>query len=745
MDVVKLSGLRLNEEELQKATERLCIFGASGSGEYVRELQEFLSLHSLALLDPGFRSFYLIYAKVKELIDFPLEFDDILQALSRLTLKGEIECRGALGNPESEYRMQVQKISQLRNQVKEQDKFEKTVIDQWREELNQKYTSLTENDLDNLVEDLKSYTLRILGQHAVESLSLYYGDEQDILNLVDKFADENLSDILPEREIYLTDIRNIELPMFFKVAPIERKQYIASKMNSVFILHLLQLDPACASLAKAQIPGGKLYLDTNFIYRLVGLQGPALYEAAKRLKELSSGLGYEMVVTPRTIDEYKTSIQYSLRRVRQAPKIIPALARVAIQATDINDMLTAYWRQISTRGVYIEPETFYGYWIHIEDILSKHDVRVVDDIAYQYVIQHDPDVAREEWVLENSINRLGRSVRHPDITNHDAFHRLLILRLRGGSQNNSFIETRYWFLTCDSKLPRYDRIARGGTDLTTPYCVLASQWLQAIRPLAPTIEGFDAAQVESLDSAYLRIYKSPPSGLLNDIMSRFAMSPTYIPEVAAKMFLDNQFLEQFERARTEEDKEKIIDDFYEKYIDSLEAEKREAIEERDRMARRVKELESLTPPALPQFTIYTDQAVFGNAQHQKEVTMGNKTTISNVSGSIINVDSLLEQVSQNINNVQKADQATKEELNKLVAQLTDVLKGLPSDKIDEATKIADRVDTAISEVSKEKPDKEKVEFSLESLKKAAQNIAGVLPTVLPIATQIAEHIQKLIA
>jgi len=82
MDVVKLSGLRLNEEELQKATERLCIFGASGSGEYVRELQEFLSLHSLALLDPGFRSFYLIYAKVKELIDFPLEFDDILQALS---------------------------------------------------------------------------------------------------------------------------------------------------------------------------------------------------------------------------------------------------------------------------------------------------------------------------------------------------------------------------------------------------------------------------------------------------------------------------------------------------------------------------------------------------------------------------------------------------------------------------------------------------------------------------------------
>ena len=108
------------------------------------------------------------------------------------------------------------------------------------------------------------------------------------------------------------------------------------------------------------------------------------------------------------------------------------------------------------------------------------------------------------------------------------------------------------------------------------------------------------------------------------------------------------------------------------------------------------------------------------------------------------MDSMLEQVTQNISTLPKADQATKEELTKLVAQLTDLLKQAPTEKVDEAGQIADRVDMLVKEAGKDKPDQEKVEFSLESLKKAAENIAGVLPTVLPIAMQIVEHIRKLI-
>jgi hypothetical protein len=143
-------------------------------------------------------------------------------------------------------------------------------------------------------------------------------------------------------------------------------------------------------------------------------------------------------------------------------------------------------------------------------------------------------------------------------------------------------------------------------------------------------------------------------------------------------------------------------------------------------------------------TVFDQRGQQIETQYNKEITMGNKTTISNVSGSIINVDSMLEHVTQNISTLPKADQATKEELTQLVAQLTDLLKQAPPEKADEVGKIADRVDTLVNEAGKDKPDQEKVEFSLESLKKAAENIAGVLPTVLPIAMQIAENIRKLV-
>jgi hypothetical protein len=140
----------------------------------------------------------------------------------------------------------------------------------------------------------------------------------------------------------------------------------------------------------------------------------------------------------------------------------------------------------------------------------------------------------------------------------------------------------------------------------------------------------------------------------------------------------------------------------------------------------------------PQYVWFIDNSA-------KEFTMGDNITIREVSGSNINVHARLQGVIQSIGTLSKGDQGTKEELTQLVAQLTDVLTQVPAENAEEAKKIADRVDMAVKEAGEDKPDEEKMEFSLESLKKAAANIAGVLPAVLPIATQIVDHIRKLVS
>jgi len=65
-------------------------------------------------------------------------------------------------------------------------------------------------------------------------------------------------------------------------------------------------------------------------------------------------------------------------------------------------------------------------------------------------------------------------------------------------------------------------------------------------------------------------------------------------------------------------------------------------------------------------------------------------------------------------------------------------------KAGEAEAVAETAKAAVEQAMKSQPNKTLVQISAEGLKQAAQNLAAVLPTVLPIATQIAEAVRKLI-
>lgn len=143
--------------------------------------------------------------------------------------------------------------------------------------------------------------------------------------------------------------------------------------------------------------------------------------------------------------------------------------------------------------------------------------------------------------------------------------------------------------------------------------------------------------------------------------------------------------------------------------------------------------------------VHSGVANFGGEQQIGEVhmTMGDNINISNVSGSILNVKSTLTDVTQRIDGLPNTDQATKDELKLLIDELSELLQQAPTGNAEDAAKVAKRAEAAIDEASKPQPDKELVAFNVESLKRAAANIAAVLPAVLPIATKIAGHILAL--
>ncbi|MBN1815589.1 MAG: caspase family protein [Anaerolineae bacterium] len=114
-------------------------------------------------------------------------------------------------------------------------------------------------------------------------------------------------------------------------------------------------------------------------------------------------------------------------------------------------------------------------------------------------------------------------------------------------------------------------------------------------------------------------------------------------------------------------------------------------------------------------------------------------------GAMLNIKSTLRNVTQTIGALPLADASTKAELEKLVKDLNDALQQAPPDKAEDAEAVAQSAEALIEQASKEKPNRKMIEISGEGLKKAAQNLAGVIPTVLTIATQIVAAIARFVA
>jgi len=132
--------------------------------------------------------------------------------------------------------------------------------------------------------------------------------------------------------------------------------------------------------------------------------------------------------------------------------------------------------------------------------------------------------------------------------------------------------------------------------------------------------------------------------------------------------------------------------------------------------------------------------VSGKQVLKQEIIMGDNINISDIQGSNINLKASLTQVDQRINALIGQDVAEQVELKALIKQLFLLLSNAPQGQAEAAEVVVRRVETAVEEAGKAKPDKEVIAFSLDSLKKAATNLAAVIPDILPLASKIASHI-----
>jgi vacuolar-type H+-ATPase subunit H len=127
-----------------------------------------------------------------------------------------------------------------------------------------------------------------------------------------------------------------------------------------------------------------------------------------------------------------------------------------------------------------------------------------------------------------------------------------------------------------------------------------------------------------------------------------------------------------------------------------------------------------------------------------DTIMGDKFNLSgDFRGAVLNIKSTLTNVQQSIGEIPSADESTKQELESLVEALKQALEAAPAENQEEAQAVAESAKMLVETAKAEKPNRTMIEITGEGLKKAAQNLAEVMPSVVSIATQIVVAVMKI--
>ena len=429
----------------------------------------------------------------------------------------------------------------------------------WRNHLEEKYVWLTQRELDWLVEDIKTFLTIALKNYGYELLGLIVPhakyDDRDL----EKVGGE-IYKLLLSRNREVDNIRRLEILRYLRGTDPETRLFLESLFRASFILLSIYSNIDLTPYLKAAFGGGKLFLDTNIIYCLVGLNLSELKEEYEKAISLSKKVGFEICVHELTRDEYESSIKKGAKRLNKVSVLEGPLREVLNDLKDDPDYDLEYVEAF-IKGKWPNPEYFLSYYTNLEALLNDIEIRFENTNAYEEIIKTlvKDEIAKlmDFYRSHDYEERLDK--KEFEIFQHDAYSKYYIERKR--RKANKFTEVKFWFLSRDRGLANYAKTT-ARRDNTFPFCLSIGNWVGLLRPYVDTKNG-DTFFVDLLFSEYFHVYERIGTqtiiNILDFVNNIKNTSDKTKRELVMKSALDSNFLRNFERAETKEEKKIVIE------------------------------------------------------------------------------------------------------------------------------------------------------------------------------------------
>ena len=406
------------------------------------------------------------------------------------------------------------------------------------------FSELSDNEIKSLKSTIDPFLNRIFVTHGASCFKLLVQDcdatEFDINDIAADVASKYGQDVE-----FLTS----KLPTIFSMTKSTEVLKLLEQKVIKAITYLSSIMPNDVSAdLYSRLSGATVYLDTNFIYRLLDLQGESRFVSAKATLKFCQQANVSLRVTIKTYQELTNRIRFDAKILNEHP-IKTDLAKFGYTFRTEDNYISSYWRKaakshISTRDYnesFADPSIIIckQYGILIEDEDRSDELLEKIQEFYGKITSHSGDYEKSDpaaW--------------------HDAYCLATVSAMQRQDATNA-VDSKCLFLTTDRQLISLQTVDHELKN-HIPLALTPSQLLQLFS-FSTSIGDYVETFVTLFSSAAIHrhdvLYTNSD---IQEILSRISHYDYYKPEVAESILESQLFRGGYNPDADDAEKEEII-------------------------------------------------------------------------------------------------------------------------------------------------------------------------------------------
>ena len=294
---------------------------------------------------------------------------------------------------------------------------------------------------------------------------------------------------------------------FMKPSNYYVRSYILGRLNAYFSVQASNLDEnVIASITKAseRSISFKLFIDTNFLFSILGLHDNPSNEAASSLmsliKQLKSYLQVELYVASITVEEMRETLIAQIDNIRA----ICEHNRLCEIVTDTasSRIAQSYAKANIASGYRLNPEKYFSPYIDdLTTIIRSYGILVHKDLFDD--LRKDPSVIDD---LNDQVDYEERAHHEHPKKYAQLLHDIMLwhfIKRRRRPSVESPLDAVYWITTIDFRFMGYDAHKRRCSSLKVPVTVHPTTLIQMLQFWVPRSDELETALLESFRLPFL--------------------------------------------------------------------------------------------------------------------------------------------------------------------------------------------------------------------------------------------------